>query len=982
VAVGVGSGSSAFELIPGQGAPVSVDDGDVRLEPVEALRGRARRLAELPRLQVLRALETSARGLTEAEADERAAVYGENQLSWPEPPGRRRRWFAAASNPFVVLLTVLAGVAGLTGSPVGAAVVFLGAVVSCGLRVQQERRGEHAAAALRAMVCATATVLRRSEPGADSVARETPVAALVPGDVVRIAAGDLVPADLYLLAAADLAISEWVLTGESRPAAKHAAPTTAPTIAASISAAPISAVPIPSTPSAIPTVTAPENSWLCLMGGAVAHGAGTGVVIATGGATVFGAAHAGVSGRPAEGAFDRSARRVTWMLLAFMAVTVPAVLILAARAHGLPAPVLEFALAVAVGLTPEMLPVVITAVLARAARVLAEEGTVVRRLPAVHDLAAMDTLCIDKTGTLTEGRPVVIGSVDPWGEPAEDALSWAVAISEAAAEHVPGLAGVFDQALAEAAPTTSGPLGDERDLRVLDVLPFDPARRRVSALLRDPSRLGSVILATHGAVAEVLDACADIQVGPGNGSDTRSDTRSGTHLTGDFSAAGTTTTATATATATSTTVAATAPLTVEDRARLLDYAAEQAESGSRLLAVAIADLPPRRAHAPLRPADERGLTLVGFVALRDQAKPTAQAAIADLADLGVRVAVLTGDAPEVAARVCREIGLDPGTIATGDRIDACDAPALIALAARTSVFARVDPGQKARVVAALQAGGRVVGFLGDGVNDAPALRTADVGIAVRDGAELARECAQVVLGDKDLAGLARAVADSRRAVVNAIKYLRITISSNLGNALSMALAVLVLPFLPMLPLQVLAQNLCFDLCQLALARDRVDPATARRPRRLTARDPALFALVFGPLNTIADLAAFAALHYVLTRAPGGWAGPTGQAAFHAGWFAENLLTQALAIFLLRARRASRSGRPAWPVVAAGGLLAVIGLALPMIRLGAAVGFAGPPASFYPILGLIVVGYCLAVVAVKAGYGRLRPLLRPSQQPLR
>jgi len=929
----MGDRAPAFELIAGGGLSVaSVAAGLPATEltapePVEALRGRARQLASMPRLQLVRALETSSRGLTEAEADERATVYGENILSLRQSTTRWRHSSAVAGNPFVVLLIALGVVAALTGNLAGALVVSVGAAISCGLRVQQERRGERAAAALRAMVAATASVLRRSGPGAQPVAREIPVAGLVPGDVVTLAPGDLVPADLYLLAATDLAISEWVLTGESRPALKSAAPIAGPAVGDTTG----------DTTSGMP--------WMCLMGGTVAHGAGTGLVIATGGATVFGTAHATAPERRSGGAFERSARRVTWMLLAFTALAVPAVFALASASRATPVPVLAFALAVAIGLTPEMLPAVITTLLARAARVLASDGTVVRRLPAVHDLAAMDTLCVDKTGTLTEGRLAVIGSVDAAAAPAESALWWAAAISDAVASHTPGLANAFDDALSAAAATAEDLAHNgEPSLHVLDVLPFDPARRRVSALMRDPARLGSVILATRGAVAEVLPLCESAR----------------TNHTPDSAM-------------TTLAVPTTVPLTAADRTRLLAYADEQARQGARLLAVAVADLPPRRAHAPLRPADEQALTLVGFVLLRDRAEESAPAAIADLAELGVRITVLTGDAPEVAARVCGEIGLDPGHIATGAQIDACDAAALAVLAARTTVFAQVGPVHKARVVSALQSAGRVVGFLGDGVNDAPALRTADVGIAVLGGAELARECADVVLGGKDLAGLARAIIESRRAAVNAIKYLRITISSNLGNALSMALAVLVLPFLPMLPLQVLVQNLCFDLCQLALALDRVDPAETVRPRRLAARDPALFALVFGPLNTIADLATFVGLHHVLNH-PGTVAvSPAAQAAFHAGWFAENLLTQALAIFLLRTRRpAGSAARPAWQLAAAGFLLAGIGVALPTTVLGRAVEFAVPPASFYPILILIVAGYCAAVIGVKAGCRKLRP----------
>jgi Mg2+-importing ATPase len=327
-------------------------------------------------------------------------------------------------------------------------------------------------------------------------------------------------------------------------------------------------------------------------------------------------------------------------------------------------------------------------------------------------------------------------------------------------------------------------------------------------------------------------------------------------------------------------------MTAELTAQLDRVAQEQADQGVRLLAVASRQLPPRPRSRPLRPADEHALVLVGFVALRDRPRAEAAAALARLADLGIDTKVITGDVPRVAAAVCAELGFDPGRIATGAQVEACDQAQLAQLVRSTRVFARTAPAQKARIVAALQDAGRVTGFLGDGVNDAPALRAADVALALSGGADLARECADVVLGPAGLAGLPDAVAAGRRAVANTAKYLKITISSNAGNALSMLLAALLLPFLPMLPLQILVQNLAFDLAQLALGGDRVEPAAAARPRDLALRDLCRFTILFAPLNTLADLATF--------RALGATLGPLGvgaQAAFHAGWFIENLLTQ-------------------------------------------------------------------------------------------
>ena len=909
----------AAALTAGGAAEGSSHDGTMS---DQVSRGLA--LAVMPQHQLLRTLNTSPRGLDEAEAESRALEYGENSLVAPPGMAARTRLLTAARNPFVLLLAALAVVAGASGNHASAFVIGVMAAASCVLRVRQEDRGERAAAALRAMVTASATVVRRAGPGADAVARAVPIEQLVPGDVVELVPGDLVPADLYLLRCAGLTVAEGLLTGESRPAVK--------------------AVP----PVFGPDPNAPDRPWLCPMGGVVAHGSGTGIVIATGTATGFGAAHGAADRRgPAATAFDRGVKRVAALLLAFMAVALPVALIALATARGMRSEILAFALAVAVGLTPEMLPVVTTAVMTRAARAMAGAGIVVRRLPAIHNFGAMDTLCVDKTGTLTEGRPSVADSLDPAGGSDPAALRWARLVSVATSSLAPGLVDAYDDALLADDPEDLGDGGGDAGagdalnadgFDILEVLPFDPRRRRASALLRRTGRLGSAVLVMRGAVREVVEACTY------------------TLKDGELY-----------------------PLDDAERERLSQMGDDRPDGANaelRLLAVATRELSSWPRSKSLRPADERGLALVGFVALRDLPKPASGPALARLAGLGVEVKVITGDAPSVAAAVCAAVGIDAERIATGAQVDACDGSRLRELVLETSVFARTTPAQKARVVRALRDAGRVTGFLGDGVNDAPALRAADVGIAVRQGSDLAVECADIVLGEKDVDGLAYAVTQCRRAAANTVKYLKITISANLGNALSLFVAALLLPFLPMLPFQVLVQNLCFDLSQLSLSVDRIDGGETRQPRTFDVSDVALFALFLVPVNTLADLATFRALGsavgFGVTGAAAGAAAPVGiKAMMHAGWFAENLLTQACAVHLLRTRRIGWRNRAAAPVFLATLAVVVAAFVFPLTgAIAKPLGFVTPPATFSWMLIAIVGGYCILATAAKGAYFRL------------
>ncbi|MEU9477616.1 HAD-IC family P-type ATPase [Streptomyces sp. NPDC048191] len=860
-------------------------------------------------LQVLRRLDTGPRGLTDAEAAARLAAHGENTPPRPPAPSVLRRCLRGLRDPFTAVLLTLGMVSAFVASWGTATVILALVAVSCALRASGERRADRALAALRELVAGTATVLRRTDDTAAPRAHEVPVADLVPGDVVRLGPGDLVPADVRLLRARGLTVRESALTGESAPVPKAAADVPEPL----------------------------AEAHLCFQGSAVVAGGATAVVVATGAHTRFAAAQR--SPEPREpSAFDRSVHGIAWVLVRFMLLTPPLVLMAGAALRGRGLQTLPFAVSVAVGLTPEMLPVIVTTCLARSAALLARaRRVVVRRLPALHDLGAIDVLCVDKTGTLTQDRPVAARSLGPDGRDDPQALHWAAVCAwwtlQLAELPAP-------DALDEALLDVAGAVGEEYD--GIAALPVAPGRRLAGAVVA--GRLGHHLLITKGAAEDVLERC---------------------------------------------------DLTAAERQRLLALAAREAATGRRVLAVATADLPHTRLPSgggtpiartrPYTPADERGLTFRGLVTFQDQLAPGAADSLRRLTALGITVHVLTGDHPATATRVCHELGLEPGETRTAGGVDGAGASASPGTGVGgvgvdgagvgggafagggTVVVARCSPEDKARVVAGLRAAGHTVGFLGDGVNDVPALLAADVGIAPRDAVPVARESADVVLAGKDLTAIGHAVTAGRRSSANIAAYLRVTLSSNLGNVLAMLAAGLLLPFLPMLPVQVLAQNLCFDAAQLAFAHDRPAPGELRRPTVL--RPPAFLRFItgFGVLNAVADLATFGVLALALN-------GPDAlddEAVFHSAWFTENLLTQALVMLLLRdGRRLARGARPG-PVGRAAAVLAAIGLALPPSPLGAALGMTVLPAAYHLLLAAVLGLYALALTAAKVRHARRR-----------
>ncbi|MFE3326584.1 magnesium-translocating P-type ATPase [Streptomyces sp. NPDC059176] len=841
-------------------------------------------------LQVLRQLDCGPRGLTEAQAVRRLERFGDNALPARRSPTWPRLVVRGLRDPFTAVLLGLGVVAAAVQAWGTACVILFLVVVSCVLRAAGEHRADRSTAALRRLVSTTSTVVRRAGEDAPPTAREVPVDELVPGDIVRFGPGDVVPADVRLLRASGLSVHQSTLTGESTPVAKYA-------------------VDVPASGDG-GVLAQPQ---LCFQGSSVASGTGTAVVVGTGARTRLAATGGASAWQRESSAFDRSVHGISWILIRFMLLAPPLVLMANAALRGRGLETLPFAVAVAVGLTPEMLPVIVTTCLARGAAHLARaHGVIVKRLPALHDLGAVEVLCLDKTGTLTQDRPIVERALDAEGREDLDVLRWATVNAWWTLQ----LAEVPEPDALDAAVLDAAVEDDVLAYDGVASVPFDPQRRLSTAVVRTPGRLGTHTLVVKGAVEEVLARCTPEQDG---------------------------------------------------HRRLSTLAAAAAEEGLRVLAVATSE---RRARTgPYTPSDERGLTLRGLVTFRDALAPTAAGALGVLAEHGVSVKILTGDHPGTAARVCRDLDLPSGPdhVLTADRIDRLGDADLAGLVRRTTVFARCTPDHKARITAALRSTGRTVGFLGDGVNDLPALRAADVGIAPRGATDVARESADVILAEKDLTAIGHAVRSGRFSGGNIATYLRVTLSSNLGNVIAMLSAGLLLPFLPMLPTQVLVQNLCFDTAQLAFAYDRPDPSVLRRPIRLDPGALLRFLTGFGALNALADLATFGALALSLRSAGTG----DDEALFHSGWFTENLLTQALVMVILRTghRRVARGALG--PVQWAAAALAVVGLVLPPSPLGPVLGLSALPPSYYLLLGCVLAVYAAALLAARARDERRR-----------
>ena len=862
----------------------------------------------------LAAVQANLNGLTDAEALSRLTEYGPNEVARDKPAHALIQLALAFKNPFIAVLMVLAAVSAVTDillpmrsgedtDYTGVLIIVIMVTLSGLLRFWQEYRSGKAAQALKAMVRTTASVQRRSSVSSTSILREIPMSQIVPGDIVRLSAGDMIPADLRLIESRDLFVSQAALTGEALPVEKYDVFSAVSSKSATASSAQDGVL---------------EQNNMCFMGTNVVSGTATAVVVATGAKTYFGSLAKAIVGSRAETSFDRGVNSVSWLLIRFMLVMVPIVLLINGFSKGDWTEAFLFALAVAVGLTPEMLPMIVSSNLAKGAVAMAKNKVVVKRLNAIQNFGAMDVLCTDKTGTLTQDRIILEHHLGLDDRNSPRILELALLNSL----HQSGVKNLMDQAVlrfAEKTPAARQAIGSYRKI---DELPFDFIRRRLSVVVQDTQ--GDQLMVCKGAVEEMLSIATHVQDG-------------GQRL----------------------------PLDTEQRARLFKLAHRYNSDGFRVLLIATRTIPADQAKSRYETQDEQGMTVQGLLTFLDPPKESAAQAIAALTEHGVAVKVLTGDNEIITAKICREVGLEPGTPLLGPEIEAMQEPDLRCAVERHSVFAKLTPLQKSRVLKALQANGHTVGFLGDGINDAPALRDADVGISVDSGTDIAKESADIILLEKSLLVLEEGVIKGRETFGNIIKYLNMTASSNFGNVFSVLVASAFIPFLPMLAIHLLIQNLLYDISQLALPWDRMDKDFLRKPRKWDAKNIGRFMIWIGPTSSIFDISTFMVMWYVF-----GANTPELQSLFQSGWFIEGLLSQTLVVHMLRTQKIPFiQSTAALPVMLMTVLIAAVGIYLPFSGVGAMVGLQPLPWEYFPWLVGTLFAYCLVAQGMKMLYIR-------------
>jgi Mg2+-importing ATPase len=871
---------------------------------------------------------TRAEGLTTEQATALLTEHGPNVLAKDQRVGIGRLLWHAVINPLVILLAILATVSVLTGDVPSAVIMLLMIGLGVCLKLIQEAKADNAAAKLKAMISVTATVIR------DGNAREVPVAELVPGDVVKLAAGDMIPGDVRLVWAKDLFVIQGSLTGESFPVEKFESEPARKKGAA---------------------VSPLELASVAFLGTSVESGSATAVVIATGKDTYLGGMAQSLSEQAVQTAFDKGVKRFTWLMLRFMAVMVPLVLVINGITKGNWTEAFFFALAVAVGLTPEMLPMIVTVCLSKGAMAMCRKKVIVKRINAIQNLGAMDVLCTDKTGTLTMDHVILEKHCDIALREDDGVLALAFLNSY----FQTGLKNVLDRAVLAHRETHEH--AHIPDYQKVDEIPFDFQRRIMSVVVRTPEGKDRII--SKGAPEAIFPRCRNFELD-----------------------------------------GALYPMEHILLDALRDEYEELSADGFRVLAIASKDVPARSAPAanaagngtvnasagactPYGKADECDLILNGYVAFLDPPKETATAAIAALQQHGITVKVVTGDNDLVARKICKEVGLDvtfPGAVVLGGEVEKMDDGALAQASEKATLFARVSPAHKQRIIRALQSRKHTLGFMGDGINDAPALRAADVGISVDTAVDIAKESADMILLEKSLLVLEEGVLEGRKVFANIVKYVRMGASSNFGNMFSVLGASIFVPFLPMLPIQILANNLLYDISQTAIPTDDVDPEQIAKPRPWDMGQLTKFILFIGPCSSVFDYTTYLMMLFLFKCRDVGlpppshpadiaarFANPTdadhsyAAALFQTGWFVESLLTQTLIIHVIRTGKIPFvQSRPSWPLIAMSAFIMAVGVAIPYSALGPYLGFVPLPGLYWPLIALTLLCYVVLTQAVK------------------
>ncbi len=826
---------------------------------------------------VLKEFGVALGGLQNGEAHHRLIKYGKNEVAAEKKKGWFGRLIANFTDPLSILLAALGIIAYFTGDMRTTVLILIMLLMSVFLRFFQELKADAAAEKLKAMVHTTATVVR------DGILKDVPLKTIVPGDIIHLSAGDMVPADIRLISSRDLFINQAALTGESLPVEKHAQ-----AVAANIK-------------------NELEFQNICFMGTNVESGTAVAIAIETGHNTRLGAlANTLMHPRILTG-FDKGIGKFTWLMIRFILIMTPLVFLINGITKGDWLEAFLFAVAVAVGLTPELLPMIVTVNLSKGAYDMSKKKVVVKRLNSIQNFGAMDILCTDKTGTLTEGRVVLIKHLDIEGKENEKILDFAYINSY----YQTGLKNLLDVAILKHDSAETQNLS--KTYKKIDEIPFDFVRRRMSVVVEDPA--GEHLLICKGAVEEVLARCKNVMAGGRAVSLENYHHKSKEDLVKELSA-----------------------------------------DGFRLVALAYKRMSAEK--MVYRVEDEAEMTLFGFLAFLDPPKATAGKAIRELLAHGVTVKILTGDNELVTRKICSELGIEIKGILLGSEVESMTDEELAIAAEKATVFDKVEPADKERIIRALQSKGHVVGFLGDGINDAPALKASDVGISVDGAVDIAKEAADIILLEKSLMILKEGVREGRKVFANIVKYIRMGASSNFGNMFSVLGASIFLPFLPMLPLQIITNNILYDVSQVTIPTDAVDEEYLQKPRQWDIGNIKRYILYIGPISSLYDYATY----FIMLLVFNCWANPQ---LFQTGWFVESLLSQTLIIHIIRTNKIPFiQSRASWPLMLSTFLVVAVGIFLPFSPIAKVFGFVPLPWLYFAIVGPMLITYFVLTQYIK------------------
>jgi Mg2+-importing ATPase len=844
-------------------------------------------VCSVPAAHAMQIMGSTERGLSAEEAEQLLEKHGRNEITQTRRLNFIQDILRRLKSPLVIQLIIIAVVSSIIGELKSAVIVGFMIVLSVGLSYVLDRRSTLAVESLGRRVQSRALVLR------DGRENELPLAGLVPGDIVLLQAGSIIPADLRLLSARDFFVSQASLTGESMPVEKN---------------------PEVSPGNGGKTLLDLDNA--CFQGSSVSSGIARGLVVNTGRRTFFGAIAERLSGRATETSFDLGVRSFTWLMIKFMVLMVFACFMIVGLTKGNWLEALLFGLAVAVGLTPEMLPMIVTVNLAKGAISMSRKKVIVKRLSAIQNFGAIDILCTDKTGTLTQDRVILEQHVDVTGEKSDSVLRYAYLNSY----YQTGLRNLLDRAILE-----HSEFEVDRTCRMVDELPFDFQRRRMSVVVEFE---GDHVLICKGAVEEVYTCCNHYQ------------------LDGEIY-----------------------PLIDMIKDDLFEEVSRLNNEGYRCLAIAYREFPRQQTRFAIQ--DESALVLLGYIAFLDPPKDSSAKAIKLLHETGVQVKILTGDNALVTGKICREVGLEVRRIVTGEDLNRMSEEEFSKSVAEANVLVKLSPLQKERVIETLRQGGHVVGYMGDGINDAPALRAADVGISVDSAVDVAKESADIVLLEKSLMVLEDGIIEGRKVFSNIIKYIRMGASSNFGNMFSVLGASYLLPFLPMQPIQILLNNLLYDFSQTGIPTDHVDEEQIARPRKWDIRNIKWFMIFIGPISSIFDYATFALMWFVfnsrafLDMAQGQAGREMHAQLFQTGWFVESLLTQTLIVHIIRTKRLPFiESRASLPMTLTTLAVMTIGIWLPYSPFAETFGFVRLPLSYWGWIAAFLLTYSVLTHNIK------------------